>query len=172
VIISDNGSQFTSKQFQDLLSSYNIQHWKNARYHSQHNPSERINGVLTTAIRSYLGENHMHWDRDLRKILVALNTSVSSVTKFTPHFLNFGKELKTSGKEYNDSSEQTAENFINEKLNVLAKARDFVVKQLAKSHESTKKRYDLRTRNISYKVGDVVWRKFFRISDATKNVLY
>jgi len=169
VIISDNGSQFTAEQFKSLLKRYKVKHWLNARYHSQHNPSERINGVLTTAIRSYLKENHKHWDRNLKNILVALNTSVSSVTKFTPHFLNFGKELKISGDEYVAQPEQSINDFVDKKADDLSKAKDFVIKQLDKTHLNTKKRYDLRTRIISYKRGDIVWRKNFRISDASKN---
>jgi transposase InsO family protein len=168
-IISDNGSQFTSKQFQSLLKKYNINHMPNARYHSQFNPAERVNGLIGSSIRCQLGSDHRKWDQNLRKITYAINTSVNAVTKVTPHYLNFGKELKISGDEYRHKDSTDVERYAHEKVEDLRKARDFVVKQMKESHERTKKRYDLRTREITYKPGDVVWRTNFQLSDATKD---
>jgi RNase H-like domain found in reverse transcriptase/Integrase zinc binding domain/Integrase core domain len=168
-IISDNGSQFISKQFSSLLEKYNIEHVKNARYHSQFNPAERVNGVIGAAIRCYLGPDQKKWDQNLKLITYAINTSVNAITKVTPHYIVFGKELKINGDEYQQGQPVDAQQFAKEKAGDLAKAREFVVKQMQKSHENTKKRYDLRTREISYQPGEIVWRKNFYLSDASKD---
>jgi transposase InsO family protein len=168
-IISDNGSQFTSKQFQSLLRKYDINHMPNARYHSQFNPAERVNGMIGSSIRCQLGPDHRKWDQNLKKITYAINTSVNAVTKVTPHYLNFGKELKISGDEYRQKDSSDVEKYAKEKVEDLRKAKDFVVKQMQDSHERTKKRYDLRTREVTYKPGDVVWRTNFQLSDASKD---
>jgi transposase InsO family protein len=169
-IISDNGSQFVSHQFNQLMQKYGVTHWPNARYHSQHNPAERVNGVLEDAIRCYLGEDQRHWDRHLKQITYALNTSISSVTQLTPHFINFGKELKIHGSEYPTKDHiDDPKDFANDKMEELARARDYIKERLTRSYETTKKRYNLRKRLREYKVGDVVWRKNFTLSDASKN---
>lgn len=38
-------------------------------------------------------------------------------------------------------------------------------KQLRQAYEKAKKRYDLRTREITFSVGDVVYRRNYRLSD-------
>jgi len=167
-LISDNGSQFVSKQFQALLKKYNIKHTPNARYHSQHNPAERTNGVIGAAIRCYLGTDHKKWDQELKRITFAMNTSVNAVTKVTPHFLVYGKELKIDGQEYSDEPVDT-EKYAREIADDLVKARKFVIEQMKKSHDTSKRRYDLRTREISYQPGEIVWRTNFQLSDATKD---
>jgi transposase InsO family protein len=168
-IISDNGSQFTSKQFQSLLQKYNIKHAPNARYHSQHNPAERANGVIGAAIRCYLGSDHKKWDQELKRIVYAINTSVNAVTRVTPHYLVYGSEMKIDGNEYDEGGSTDEKKFGQEKAEDLDKARKFVVEQMKKSHESSKRRYDLRSREISYQPGEIVWRTNFQLSDATKD---
>lgn len=52
VILTDNGTQFTSKAFRDLLAEFGINHWLTPAYHPQVNNTERVNRVVTTAIRA------------------------------------------------------------------------------------------------------------------------
>ncbi|BHF75896.1 hypothetical protein SprV_0501899400 [Sparganum proliferum] len=54
VLVSDNGSQFTSSTFEDFCRQHNIQHFRSPPYHSQSNgPPEsfvaRFKGVLLKA---------------------------------------------------------------------------------------------------------------------------
>jgi hypothetical protein len=52
IIIADNGSQFVSKEFNDLLAKYNVpKFWKNALYHPQNNPTERTNHAIKKAVK-------------------------------------------------------------------------------------------------------------------------
>lgn len=46
--------------------------------------------------------------------------------------------------------------------------RDIVKVNLRKSHEASKRRYDLRSRPIQYEVGDVVWKLNKKHSNASK----
>jgi Integrase core domain len=47
-IISDNGTQFTGKEFNGLLERCKVpKFWKNALYHPQNNPTERTNRTKT-----------------------------------------------------------------------------------------------------------------------------
>lgn len=61
MVLVDNGTQFKSKQFQDLMTKYSVPKlWYNAKYHPQVNFVERTNRVVKTAIRSFVNQNHRH----------------------------------------------------------------------------------------------------------------
>lgn len=72
ILLSDNASTFTSKEFRTLLDNFEIKHWLISRYHSQANPVERVNRAINTAIRSYARENQREWDSRLGEIEVVI----------------------------------------------------------------------------------------------------
>jgi transposase InsO family protein len=84
-LISDNGPQFRSKIYKELLETYDIKALYSANYHAQNNPVERVNAVIEDSIRVYLGDDQRDWDLHLPKIMWAMNTSVHSTTKYTPY---------------------------------------------------------------------------------------
>lgn len=101
VVIADNGPQFISNDFKNLMSKYGIQKlWYNSRYHPQNNFTERTNKTIGSAIRSYIIDNHRHWDKYLPEITLAIRTAVHEITGYTPFFLNFGREYVSSPSEY------------------------------------------------------------------------
>ncbi|KAK9739006.1 Integrase core domain [Popillia japonica] len=70
IFVCDNGPQFRSSEFQNLMKEYKVQKvWYNARYHPQINATERQNRVIVTAIRSYVGQNHRTWDKSIPKLM-------------------------------------------------------------------------------------------------------
>ncbi|XP_025271338.1 uncharacterized protein LOC112639973 [Camponotus floridanus] len=74
-LISDNGTQFTSRQFRTLLASFGIQHRTSPVY--ARNPVERANRTIKTMISQYF----------------AVNTARHEATGYTPAFLLHGREL-------------------------------------------------------------------------------
>jgi RNase H-like domain found in reverse transcriptase/Integrase zinc binding domain/Reverse transcriptase (RNA-dependent DNA polymerase)/Integrase core domain len=167
-IICDNGPQFKGKLFKDLLSKYSVNPLFSANYHAQNNPVERVNAVIEDSIRVYLGEDQREWDEHLPKIICAINTAVHSVTKFTPHFLVFGREIKTNGTDYCTTAPPDLSNFVTERLKDMTKVKDIVINNMSKAHTKSAARYNLRKRIKNYQVGDIVYRKNFRLSDASK----
>lgn len=170
IVVCDNGPQFIAKDFKTFLEGYNIKTWYTARYHPQANAAEAANKTIGIAIRSYIKDNddHRNWDKNLYKITCAMNTAVHSMTGFAPYFVNFGCHMITNGKEYsvqiNDDQESDDEGTDFEQI------RKAVIKNLEKAYDTSKKRYDLRTRPINYQIGDTVWKKNFIQSDASKNI--
>lgn len=77
---SDNGKQFVSKQFTQLLENYGVKHLKTAYYAPQSNAAERANQSVLAAIRSYLDKDHRDWDLYLSEIECALCSAVHSAT--------------------------------------------------------------------------------------------
>jgi hypothetical protein len=173
LMICDNGKQYVGKAFRKLVESYDCEITFNPNYHPQANPTERINRVVKTAIRSYL-DNHSHrdWDLNLHKIAFAINTAVHEVTGFSPAYLTFGRTLYASGKLHKRLQPISVDaeisfgsrDALNEHLQDLANVYDRVKKRLDQAYVTSAKRYNLRTRPLALREGQVVWKKNYVLS--------
>jgi hypothetical protein len=177
IVMCDNGSQFVGATFKKLMNTYKIQRvWYNARYTPQVNPVERVNRVIGTAIRSYVKDNHRSWDQEVYKIGHAIRNAVHEVTGFTPSFLNFGRTIPPSGDFYGklenvnpeDTSVDTREKLAGD-LHRLSDIHKDMVNRLRDAYEKNKRHYDLRKRTLRFKVGDIVWKRNFVLSNAAAN---
>lgn len=173
IVLSDNGKQFISKDFKDLLHRYHCKQWLNAYYHPQINPTERVNKVIVSAIRASLYgiQDHRLWDENVSRIGWAIRSSYHEATKFSPNFANFGREIVNSGAEYeNPNFMETTDpkEIINHQAQTLKQIRDAIKINLKKAYERYAKYYNLRTRPIDYAEGEIVWKENFAQSDATK----
>lgn len=170
VLISDNGSQFISKAFKKFLDGYGIKHWLNAAYHPQHNPAERRNKVIAAAIRNYIGSDHRNWDIEIPQIACAINTATHQSTKFSPYYLNFGRNMPKTSSAH--SVDQTLRNpdlpSTTDVIDRLNDIRTQVVSNLERAYKDYSHYYNLRSRNVSFVTGDVAWVRNFKLSDATK----
>lgn len=174
-IYVDNGPQFISAQFRDLLSRYQVPHiFYNPRYHPQVNFTERRNRDLVRAISSYVRSDHRTWDQHIPEIQCALNTAVHDSTKFTPFFLNHGREMVLNGAQYNTeepiedaaveiSSEPFASNL--PRLNDIYKT---VQNHLKKAYVHNVRYYNLRKRDVELEEGQIVYKRCFPLSSAAK----
>lgn len=153
-----------------MLKQYKVKPWYTAKYHPQANAVEAANKTLETAIRAYIGgnEGHNNWDRYLYEIVCSMNTSIHTATNHSPYLINFGQEMKICGEAHGTKSPDESEKFPD--VVRLKKIREIVKENLAKSYEQRKSRYDLRARPVNYKVGEVVWRRNFVLSDKAKNI--
>ncbi|RVE49340.1 hypothetical protein evm_005955 [Chilo suppressalis] len=92
-IFIDNGPQYVSTHFRQLLTKYNVPNiYYNPRYHPQTNQAERANRNIVHAIACYVKSEHRRWDEHLIELQCALNTAVNEATKFSPYFLVHGRE--------------------------------------------------------------------------------
>lgn len=174
ILICDNGSQFISGTFKNLSKKYNFNIRYNPVYSPQCNYVERYNRTIGTAIRSYI-DSQDNWDNHLSEIQQAINTSKHEVTGFTPAFLVYGRHVPLSGEYYKDLNlDVTVDSEIlpgNRKDYVenLKGLRDIFVevrKKIHKAYERSSNMYNLRKRDISFQVGDHVWRKNKVLSSA------
>lgn len=173
IVMTDNGSQFVSKDFKSLCEEYGARIWYNARYHAQVNAVERVNRVIGAAIRSYIKEDHRDWDAKIHKIAFAMRTAVHQSTGHSPAFLNFGRYLPCKGTFYGrESAEEellditNREHFV-KNLEQLPELFKDVRRHLARAYEQNVKTYNLRKRPAErYCVGDFVWKKNYVLSSA------
>ncbi|KAG5870678.1 hypothetical protein JTB14_023894 [Gonioctena quinquepunctata] len=172
LLLSDNGSQFRSKEFKNLRANYAVKQIFTANYHAQANPTERVNKTLETMIRCYVSENHKEWDKMLSKVACAIRTQVHESMRRTPYFVVFGREFPMNLEigVPDSSGDFTVDQ------EILARDRSVPLQQLykevkgklLKAAERNKRYYDLRHRDVKYEVGDEVYRKNFVQSDAAK----
>lgn len=173
-IICDNGTQFAGKMFKNLTDKYEVQKiWFNARYHPQCNYVERINRTIGVAIRSYLKDKHTGWDKNLPEIQYAINSAVHEATSFTPSFLVFGRLVPITGRYYGNV--ENTGNFCLlprdradylENLKPLSEIFEKVKANLSKAYGRSAQTYNLRRRDVSFSIGEKVWKRNRVLSDA------
>lgn len=167
-IISDNGVQFKSRLFREKAEEYDIQIAYTANYHPQANPVERVHRVIKTMLTAYVANKHTSWDKYLSKIGWAIRSSSHEVTKLTPNFIFFGRELNIVGKP-NFPLAQTNESVDSRiRSESLKEVYKDVKQRLQKAYEARRHGYNLRRLDERFCVGQQVWRRNFVISDATK----
>ncbi|CAJ2508458.1 Uu.00g134840.m01.CDS01, partial [Anthostomella pinea] len=90
-ITSDRGSQFVSQFWQRLAERLGSRLKPSSAYHpSTNGQTEIINSVLEQYLRIYISLDQDDWVDHLPLTEFALNNTVSSTTKFSPFFANYG----------------------------------------------------------------------------------
>ena len=135
IIVSDNGSQFTSNEFRDFCERNGVKHIRTTPYHSRSNGlAERVIRTFKTRFKKTLNQfdNQEH---QLQVFLFTYRTTVHRATGSTPAKLFLNRELAT------------------------------VFDRLKPDHmndiQSLKSKFyhDRTSKNKSYEIGDKVWIK-------------
>ena len=96
IIISDNGSQFTSSNLKKLCAAIGIERKCVLPYSPWSNGiNERFNGTIVNMVATYISQHnvqHKYWDTYINKCTFAYNTSIHPTTGFSPFRLMFGGE--------------------------------------------------------------------------------
>lgn len=170
-VVSDNGTQFKAHDFNAFLTRYGITHTYTAYYSPQSNASERVNRSLIAGIRAYLSKDHTLWDQHLSAISCALRNSHHQSIGMSPYHALFGFNMITHGSSYQLLKRL---NLLDEPCATLPRDDHMqVIRQDLKVHikeayEQSKHRYDLRTRNENFSVGQQVFRRNFAQSNFEK----
>lgn len=177
-IYIDNGPQYISAVFRQLLHKYNVPNiYYNPRYCPQINMAERQIKTVISAIACYVGSEHKKWDSNLTELQCALNTAVNETTKFTPYFLVHGREFVIDGSLHNQALSQPIsrtevslgeQNLHSRKLNELNSIYNKVRKHIVSAHYRNEKYYNKGKRNVELKVGQIVYKRTFYLSNASK----
>lgn len=171
-IVSDNGSQFKANDFRAFLTQHGVKQVFTALYSPQSNASERVNRSVVAAIRAYLRDDHKEWDTNITAISCALRNSLHQALKCSPYHALFGFDMITHGSSYE----------IYKKLQVLDEPcirlaredelgliRDKLKSNMRKAYEENPRQYNLRSRPVSFRVGQEVFRRNFAQSNFEKN---
>lgn len=164
-IICDNGKQFVSKEFKNLLENYSVGVTHTAYYHAQANPCERQHRTLKTMLAAYVKDDQRNWSLQLQKVACAMRTSKHECSQLTPYFTNFGHEICLNGREHTTGLPDGGDS-IKDKPPDFQKIYRFVQSQLSKSYKKSQQHYNLRHRDVKFTVGQKVLHKNYTQSDA------
>lgn len=123
-IITDRGTQFTSKEWQSFIEKLGVEHKLTSPYHPQSNGiDERLNGTLMRILRNYVDEYQERWDEHLKWSVYAYNTTMHESTGYSPYQILFGSDSRsplkptstTSQSEVTDSSRESIRTEVNER---------------------------------------------------------
>ena len=104
---SDQGSNFMSGIFQQVMHELGIKQYRSSAYHPESQGAlERFHQTLKNMIRSYCFDTEKDWDEGIHLLLFAVRESVQESLGFSPFELVFGhsvrgpKTFKTSDLNY------------------------------------------------------------------------
>eukprot|EP00253_Pinus_taeda_P025549 PITA_25549 len=93
-IVTDQGTQFTSKLVKEITAKYQIKHRRSTPYHPQANGQvESTNKILEGIITKAVAMNRKNWEEKLKDALWAYRITWKNTTGFTPYQLVYGKEV-------------------------------------------------------------------------------
>jgi transposase InsO family protein len=164
VILTDQGSSFANELIDSLCEVMGSKHKLSTAYHPQTNGlTERFNKTLCETIAKYILQYDREWDQFVQSALFAYRTKIQSSTKFDPFFLMYGRKAKTpltmkaqEGKTEEEELEWEIEEHVNKITSTLEHVRDEAKKNITKSQQAQKERFDKKIKIQEYNIGDQV----------------
>lgn len=96
IIQTDQGSNFTSKIFAQILQQLHIKHQKASAYHAQSQGAlERFHQTLKSLLRSFCTHMKADWEDGLPWLLMAAREASQESTGFSPNELVFGHSVRS-----------------------------------------------------------------------------
>ncbi|XP_053681478.1 uncharacterized protein LOC127161145 [Labeo rohita] len=164
-IVSDRGTQFTSKLLEQLCKQWQVTQKLTTAYHPQSNLTERVNRSLKTMIAMYVEENHRTWDQWLCEFRFALNTAWHESTGHSPAEIALGRKLKgplQRALQNPPDPDQPAYSVLDRQQLLYESVKENVGKAQAKQ----RKYYNLNRRTQNFSEGDLVWVRTHPLSRA------
>ncbi|GFX89531.1 hypothetical protein TNCV_72241 [Trichonephila clavipes] len=155
-IISDRGSAFTSKLFNDYCNEENIQHLQITTGVPRGNGQiERIHRTLIPVLTKLSLDDSTKWYKYVDRLQRILNSTISRSTKWTPFELLVG--IKMRNKEDILIKDLLLEEMAKELLEQREFLRNDAKKNIETLQSENRKTYNKRRKKaLLYKVGDLV----------------
>ena len=94
-IQSDQGSNFMSGLFQQVMDELGIKQYRSTAYHPENQGAlEHFHQTLKNMIRSYCFDTNRDWDEGIHLLLFAVRESVQESLGFSPFDLVFGHSVR------------------------------------------------------------------------------
>lgn len=145
VIQSDRGLEFSCAETQTWAKKAGVK-WKfSSPYHPCTNGKiERFNGTLKKIIAK-LVEGRVHdWERQLGRALWAYRSTISTVTGFSPFFLQYGRDPPTRGRRADQIPPDFEFQALLHRVNQAVSARARAAESSARVQSQNKQRLDRR----------------------------
>ena len=169
-VMTDNGTQFTSKAWKNFCEMHHIHHAVSSAAHPQTNGQvERANGVILQGIKTRVYEDlqdkNTGWAEELSSVLWAARTNQNRATRESPFYLVYGTEavlppeviLRAPRVEQFREEDQTEAREVD--LNCLEEVRNTALLRVEKYQQELRRQYQKKVFPRSFEVGDLVLKK-------------
>uniref|UniRef100_A0AAQ4S121 Gypsy retrotransposon integrase-like protein 1 n=2 Tax=Gasterosteus aculeatus aculeatus TaxID=481459 RepID=A0AAQ4S121_GASAC len=164
VVQSDQGTNFLSKIFTQVLSSLNISHRIASAYHAESQGAlERFHQTLKSMLRKYCMETSKEWDEGVPMLLFAIRETVQESLGFSPAELVFGhtvrgplKMLKEDLMSSGASPSLNVLDYVSKFRERLHKACSVAKESLEVAQRKMKRLFDRKSVQRSFNEGDQV----------------
>ena len=150
VVQSDQGSNFSSRLFAQVLKQLHIKHNQSSAYHVQSQGAlERFHQTLKSLLRAYCVQLNADWEEGLPWLLLAAREVTQESRGFSPNELVFGHTVRgplaalKSGWEEAEPPQNLID-YVNGFRHRLYAATEMAKEQLASTQKKMKRIYDQR----------------------------
>ena len=170
-VTTDQGRAFTGVQFAKICEGLFIRYKPTAAGQPQSDGMvERVNRTIEDILSIACGGDASTWSEHVAEIEYAINTRVSSVTKFSPYELVYGR--LPPGPVYTDVLTEDEERAAGETIRNL-RNRIIALQQIAhenqmRAAQSQRKFHDAHAQAHTFKVGDIV--HYYKPSEVERGV--
>uniref|UniRef100_A0A087YSQ8 Gypsy retrotransposon integrase-like protein 1 n=1 Tax=Poecilia formosa TaxID=48698 RepID=A0A087YSQ8_POEFO len=164
VFQTDQGTNFMSKVFAQVMNELKMKHQTSTPYHPESQGAlERFHQTLKTMLRKYCLESGKSWDEGLPLLLFAVRETIQESLGFSPAALVFGHTvrdpLKLVKEKWLSKSHQTEHNvldYVSSFRERLFHACQLAQENLAKAQSKMKARYDKKSVSRNFIPGQKV----------------
>ena len=159
---SDQGTQFTSRVFQQMCTMLSMTKTRTTPYHPAGNGLvERVNRTIVSLLRAHVKENEENWDKVLPLVMLAYRSAVHRATGFTPAKMMLGAEVRLPSDLVFGLPPRAKAQSTPQFVSALEKSFHTVFESARQidsaSHLFQKDYYDLKVHGPSLVVNDNVW---------------
>lgn len=161
---TDQGTNFLSKLFAQVLRTLGISHQHSSAYHSESQGAlERFHQTLKSMLRKYAMDTEKDWDEGVPLVLFAVRETVQESLGFSPAELVFGhtvrgplKVLKENILNPDSSTKCNVLDFVSRFRERLHSVCSLAKESLAVAQKGMKRRYDANALSRCFQPGDKV----------------
>ena len=154
-IVTDRGTQFTSKFWSAFCYQLRIKRRLSTAFHPQTDgQTERQNQTLEQYLRSYVNYQQDDWLEWLTSAEFAYNNSVHSTTGMTPFYAVRGEHPNTGDELPREACDLPA---VNVRLDAVNKLRKELTARWKEAVAKQAEYYDAKHKPMDYAIDDMVW---------------
>ena len=155
-IVSDRGTQFTSKVFKEFCKLLGIRSTMSTAYHPQTDgQTERVNQSLEQYLRIFCNHRQDDWAKLLSSAEFAYNNAAHESTGLSPFFIEYGYHPRMAPDMQEELNHPTLEDLLSDR----AEAREQAHASLKLAAEHMKWYFDIHKSSVPFKIGDKVMLK-------------
>jgi hypothetical protein len=157
-ILTDNGTHFTAQVMNNLYQKLGVTHLYTTVYHPQTNGQiERFNATMDGKIAALCNEQRTNWDDMLQFVTFNYNTSIHRTTNQTPFEMMHGRQAILPFDQQQALISVTQDPEQSKKIkDYLEKLTNEARKNILKSQQQYKTRYDSNRQELSLRINDLV----------------